>query len=199
MSTIAIKLSDSYPPMINRFKIISKPKTMEPLKIKNNQVLQHAFKVPDRTESILIESELNRSWPLTRQLRSSIGSIKVRIDQIKVRGIVQDRPNPSPETVTANSNHHPERMVEKEVKATVPIEVNLVEGINLVEVNVIGKLDGHKSIDNHHHPPNLTAAGHQATNGIQPNGQSPHHPHPLNSTSSSSGVIKESYRLFIFR
>ncbi|KNZ63810.1 hypothetical protein VP01_109g9 [Puccinia sorghi] len=152
MSVIPIKSSDGYPPMINRFRIISRPKTMETMKIKNKQVFQHAFKVPRTTETIVIESELNRAWPSTRQLRSSIGLMKVRVEQIRVRGVPERVGGTNNNTCAGNSGSssshhqngssslHPERELGR-----VFTELKLVDGLNLVELAVTGKPDANKN------------------------------------------------------
>ncbi|KAA1087256.1 hypothetical protein PGT21_027201 [Puccinia graminis f. sp. tritici] len=194
MNVIPIKSADGYPPMINRFRITSRPKTMETLKIKNKRVFQHGFRVPRTTETIVIESELNRAWPMTRQLRSSIGLIKVKVEQVRVRGVPERLPLSHP-PVHHNSTpaHQPEK--DNGVLAT---EVKLVDGLNLVELAIVGRPDAHKN--------DLAAASVNLLAGIDgpaiiPSSNSSLPGTPLSSTSSSSsgGLVRESYRLFIYR
>jgi hypothetical protein len=80
----------------------------------------------------------------------------------------------------------------------VATEVKLVDGLNLVELAIVGKPDAHKN--------DLAAASVNLLAGIDgpvitPASNSSLAGTPLSSTSSSSsgGLVRESYRLFIYR
>lgn len=174
---------------------------METMKIKNKQVFQHAFKVPRTTETIVIESELNRAWPSTRQLRSSIGLMKVRVEQIRVRGVPERVGGTNNNTCAGNSGSssshhqngssslHPERELGR-----VFTELKLVDGLNLVELAVTGKPDANK---------NDLASPMISSNNNNPSSSSASNNNlviPLNNgTSPVAGLVRESYRLFIYR
>ncbi|PLW50173.1 hypothetical protein PCANC_05558 [Puccinia coronata f. sp. avenae] len=190
MSVIPIKTSDGYPPMINRFRITSRPKTMETLKIKNKRVFQHAFKVPRVTETIVIESELNRAWPMTRQLRSSIGLMKVKVEQIRVRGVPERLPAPPASSSSSSAPPHAppngssSQLPPDREPGTVLTEIKLVDGLNLVELSVTGKPDANKN--------DLSSS----TTSIASNGPSHNNP---SSSLNTAGLVRESYRLFIYK
>ncbi|KAH9452871.1 hypothetical protein Pst134EB_016822 [Puccinia striiformis f. sp. tritici] len=212
MNVIPVKSSDGYPPMINRFRIISRPKTMETLKIKNRRVFQHCFTVPKTSETIIIESELNKSWPNTRQLRSSsIGLIKVKIDQIRVRGIPERLTNYQQQQQTTNGNGGNEN--NGGGGGLVFTEVKLTDGLNLIEFNVTGKPDANKndlgsslsSVPvNGVTPINGTTTSTISSIPVLPATQSSLVSAATTAATTNSGegngsFVKEFYRLFIYR
>ncbi|OAV98212.1 hypothetical protein PTTG_25706 [Puccinia triticina 1-1 BBBD Race 1] len=188
MPVIPLKALDGHPPMISRFRITSRPKTMETLKIKNRRVFQHAFRVPRGTESVVVESELNRAWPLTRQLRSSVGLVKVKVDHVRVRGMPAG-PGLLQAGGAGGSSANGAGQPEKDAGVLLT-EVKLVDGLNLVELAVTGNPDAHKldpavlAL-----PPSSAAPSAVGIPGGPANGSAP----------ASVGLVRESYRLFIYR
>ncbi|POW22498.1 hypothetical protein PSHT_01245 [Puccinia striiformis] len=211
ISPALISISNPMNSLANKFAIGLKVRFLKE-RIDLQTVFTSDQSIQNNNETIIIESELNKSWPNTRQLRSSsIGLIKVKIDQIRVRGIPERLTNYQQQQQTTNVNGSNEN--NGGGGGLVFTEVKLTDGLNLIEFNVTGKPDANKndvgsslsSVPvNGVTPINGTTTTTVSSIPVLPATQSSLVSAATTAATTNSGegngsFVKEFYRLFIYR